>query len=496
MHLHLRARRTKDDTADAEARFRRVYDVLAGNLEGLHAARVAERIFWSTEVVVLAGVAGASVWLNRSADWQPVLLVVMLLALALVGQRLSATIGSGVLTTAHIALVLAMSLLGPSPAVLFGVAAAILTSASRRVSPSRWLNNLFTFSIFPLVGALMLRALAGDIHDPRTHHMAQSVTFGLLVFAVFLVTIAVNFATVALDVYVEEGRALARQVREAFIPVLPGHLAAALLAALLAVAYTNLGLPVLFGSILVLVIFHYLTMALLRSEDRAEKLEARSIHLANLQFGVLTMLMDALALRDRTTSQHATAVARYAKALAIEHGCDETEQEVIHTAALLHDVGKFTWSDRVLHPEHLTDQDWAVIRRHPQDGAGLVGKLDGYGPVADAILYHHERVDGQGYPAGLIGNEIPLASRIVAICSTYDTMTARVTQGPPMTPEDAMAELRKVGGQQLDAELVERFIAVLQREGPLAVADFEDADYQAELAFEQRVRKMAQPSPR
>ena len=59
-----------------------------------------------------------------------------------------------------------------------------------------------------------------------------------------------------------------------------------------------------------------------------------------------------------------------------------------------------------------------MIRRHPQDGATLVGALDGYGPVADAILYHHEHVDGSGYPAGLIGNEIPLASRIIAICST------------------------------------------------------------------------------
>ena len=128
--------------------------------------------------------------------------------------------------------------------------------------------------------------------------------------------------------------------------------------------------------------------------------------------------------------------------MAIELGCDEDEQEVIHLSGLLHDIGKFTWSDRVLHPEQLTDEDWVVIRRHPQDGAMMVGKLDGFGPVADAILYHHERIDGGGYPAGLIGSEIPLASRIVAICSTYDTMTKRASYGPPMTPQEAMAELR------------------------------------------------------
>ena len=175
-----------------------------------------------------------------------------------------------------------------------------------------------------------------------------------------------------------------------------------------------------------LAIFHYLTVALLRSEERADQLEARSIQLANLQLGVLEHADGrARAARSRRPRRHAAAVARYAKALAHRHRLRRGRAGGVHTAGLLHDIGKFTWSDRILHPEQLTDEDWAVIRRHPQDGATLVGKLDGYGPVADAILYHHERIDGGGYPAGLIGNEIPLASRIVAICSTYDTMTAR-----------------------------------------------------------------------
>ena len=459
-------------------------------------ATLKTRLYWAAEALVLAATLGAAAMLSRAEDWQPMLLVLVLLALTLVGQRLSAVVGGGVLTTAHIALVLAMCLLGVAPAVFCGVSAAVLTSAYRRVSASRWLNNLVTFALFPFVGALMCRALAGDIHTAAGQRAAEGIEFGLIVFAVFLLTISLNFLTVAVDVRVEEGRSLGRQTREAFIPVLPGHLAAGLLAALMAVAYTNLGLPVLIGSILVLMTFHYLTMALLRSEERADQLEARSIHLANLQLGVLSMLMDALALRDMATRRHATAVARYAKALAVDLGCGEEEQEVIHTAALLHDIGKFAWSDRVLHPDQLTDEDWAVIRRHPQDGAALVGKLDGYGPVADAILYHHERVDGSGYPAALIGDEIPLASRIVAICSTYDTMTKRTSFGPAMSMQEAMSELRAVSGTQLDAELVERFIAMLERDESLAVADYDDAAYEAEFALEQRVRRMAQPASR
>ena len=186
--------------------------------------------------------------------------------------------------------------------------------------------------------------------------------------------------------------------------------------------------------------------ALLRSEERADQLEARSIHLASLQFGVLATLVETLALRDRSTARHAAAVGRYARELAAAAGLDERTQELAHTAGLLHDIGKFALPDRILQADVLDDADWALIRRHPQEGATLVGRLDGYGEVAESILYHHERIDGEGYPAGLIGTEIPLASRMIAICSTFDAMTARDSYRTPMSPQDAITELRRVAG--------------------------------------------------
>src|SRR5262249_4661076 len=266
------------------------------------------------------------------------------------------------------------------------------------------------------------------------------------------------------------------------------------LAAVLAVAYTNLGLPALFAAVLVILIFQYLVIALLRSEDRADQLEARSIHLASLQLGVLTTLVETLALRDRTTARHAAAVARYARELAREIGCSQAEQDLVHTAGLLHDIGKFALPDRILKADVLSDDDWALIRRHPQDGAALVGRLDGYGPVAEAILYHHEHIDGSGYPAGLIGKEIPLASRILAICSSYDALTPPESYRSPMTSKDAATELRRVSGRLLDAELVEAFLGMLERDGPVTFAHGDDADFEAELAFERRARNIAQPS--
>ncbi|HEY2283551.1 MAG TPA: HD domain-containing phosphohydrolase, partial [Solirubrobacteraceae bacterium] len=392
-----------------------------------------------------------------------------------------------------VAQVLAISLLGPAPAVAIALAAAIFISVGRQLPLSAWLTNLAAFAVFPLIGGLLVQASIGNVHEP-SNQLAHEVTFGLVVFAVFMITNALNFSVIALDNRVIENRRLSGQVRELFVPMLPGQIAAGALTAVLAVAYKNLGLPVLFGSVLVIVIYKYLMVALLRSEDRADQLEARSVHLASLQLGVLTTLVETLALRDRITARHAAAVARYARALAHEIDCSEADQDLVHTAGLLHDIGKFALPDRILKADVLSDEDWAVIRRHPQDGATLVGRLDGYGPVADAILYHHEHIDGSGYPAGLIGSEIPLPSRIIAVCSTYDTLTARETYRSPMTPQDAMTELRRVAGRQLDGELVESFIALLERDGPVTFAHGDDADFEAELAFERRARKIAQPA--
>ena len=442
--------------------------------------------------MLLLAATGAAVALSRSQDWHPLALVGLLLALALVAERIEFEVRGQHLSASLVVLVLAMSLLGPAPAVALGLVVILPNSFGRRLSPSLWLGNLSAFAAFTLVGALIVRALVGDVHSPQDHHLAGSVTFGLVVFGVFMVTNALNFAIIAADARVTRGLPLGRQTRELFLPLQPGQMALGALTALLAIAYFHLGLSALLGLIVVLLLFQYLIAALLRSEDRAEQVDARSRQLATLQLGVLSTLIETLALRDRGTARHAAAVARYARDLAVEIGLDESQQELVHTAGLLHDIGKFVLPDRILHAEILSDDDWAMIRRHPQDGATLVGRLDGYGPVADAILYHHEHIDGSGYPAGLIGNEIPLSSRMLAICSAYDTLTSRDSYRSPMTPQDAIAELRRVAGRQLDTELVERFVAMLSRDGPpTRVA--EDADFGAELAFERRVRQMAQP---
>jgi putative nucleotidyltransferase with HDIG domain len=450
-------------------------------------------IYYALECVLLLTGLGVTVISSDAAQWRPLTLVVLLGVFTVLGQRMVITVRNHQMSASFMPLVLTMTLLGPPAGVAFGLVAMIITSTHRRLSAALWLNNLATYVIVPLVGGLTTRLLIGDVNDLGNTQIT-SVTFGVKVFVIFMLSNALAFALIAINSRILNKRSLRRQVRSLFVPMLPGLGAVGALTAILATAYTNLGYPVLLGLVMVIVIFQKLTVALVRSEERADQLEARSVHLASLQLGVLTTLVETLALRDPTTARHAAAVARYARELAREVGCDESDQDLVHTAGLLHDIGKFALPDRILKAEILSDDDWAVIRRHPQEGATLVGRLDGYGPVADSILYHHENVDGSGYPAGLIGNEIPLNSRILRICSAYDTMTARDSYRAPMTPQDAITELRKCSGRHFDTELVNRFIEMLEHDGPVTSAQGDHANFEAELAFERRARAIAQPS--
>jgi putative nucleotidyltransferase with HDIG domain len=180
-------------------------------------------------------------------------------------------------------------------------------------------------------------------------------------------------------------------------------------------------------------------------------------------------------------------VARYSREMAAAAGLPETEQEIIHTAALLHDIGKFVLPDRILKgAETLTESDWEEIKKHPYEGARIVSQIDGYQPVSEIVLAHHERIDGLGYPRGLPGEEIPVAARIIAVADTYDVLTARDSYRRPVSSFEAITELRRVGGTQLDGEFVEILIDVLADKG-FAYRHGEEADFEAELALDKRI---------
>ena len=235
-----------------------------------------------------------------------------------------------------------------------------------------------------------------------------------------------------MDFKVLEGWSIVASLREIYAPVLPVEFATGLLTAGVAFAYQGHNLAVI-GLIAVIgLVFQYLLRTALNSISHKEQLEGRSRELASLQVGLLGTVLQTLSLRDKMTARHSAAVARYAREIASELGLSEREQDVVHTAALLHDIGKFIFPDSILFADtKLTNEQFEIVRMHPEQGARLVARIDGYGPVAEIILAHHERIDGRGYPNGLVGEQIPLAARIISVADTYDVMTSRDSYREP-----------------------------------------------------------------
>jgi putative nucleotidyltransferase with HDIG domain len=227
------------------------------------------------------------------------------------------------------------------------------------------------------------------------------------------------------------------------------------------------------------------------AEQRAEQLEDRMDAFAKLHVGLLHTMIRTLDLRDRMTARHSAAVAHYAREIASAIGMSDAEQEVVHTAALLHDIGKFNLPDYILKADTpLDDADWELIRTHPEEGARLVSHLEGYAAAAELVRTHHERYDGKGYPLGLPPTQIPLGARIISVADTYDVLTARDSYRKPVSSAEAIAELQRVAGTQLDPAVVSVFVELLGRKD-LRYQHGDDVDFETELAMDRRIERYA-----
>jgi putative nucleotidyltransferase with HDIG domain len=398
----------------------------------------------------------------------------LVLAACAIASVLGASSWEGTIqiSAAFVCFMLAVAFVGPVSAYAIAVAAEVVTWSVRRYRLAAVPINLAATAVPGVLAALAFDALAGRPLEGTVSDIAA-----LAVAAVgFLV---LNFVLLTSLVTLLDGgrmRSALRPPRE----LLPSLALTVALTVAIAGVYATLGGYAGFFLVLVIVAFSYMSRLVVIARERTGQY-------ASLSWGVLSALVRSLDRRDGRTARHSAAVAAFARDIAIDCGMGKRDSELAHTAGLLHDIGRFALPDRVMERQGtLTEDDWEAIRLHPELGADLLRDLGVYGPVASIVRAHHERIDGRGYPDGLKGDEIPEIARIVAVAEVYDTLTAEDTYRDRMTSFQAITELRRVAGRQLDERYVEALASLLAGRG-MDYRHADTADFDSELAIQSRI---------
>ena len=196
---------------------------------------------------------------------------------------------------------------------------------------------------------------------------------------------------------------------------------------------------------------------------------------------VICALNQLLDLKDLNTGVHSTRLAEWSVRIGRDLGLDDATLRDLEVAAILHDIGKIGTPDHILRkPGRLTDEEFAVIRKHPEYGWAVLRVVPGFERVSLFVLHHHEAFDGTGYPAGLRGDEIPIGSRIVSVMDAFDAMVSSRPYRKGLSLDEAIRRLEAGIGTQFDPVVTPRFIA-LARNGAATVFDATGASLTAAL---------------
>ncbi|MDF2572552.1 MAG: Cyclic di-GMP phosphodieSPTERase [Sporomusa sp.] len=175
---------------------------------------------------------------------------------------------------------------------------------------------------------------------------------------------------------------------------------------------------------------------------------------------LIEAICHAISERDRYTAEHSKNVAHLMVGFAEYVQLPIEDVTIAYVVGIVHDVGKVSVPDYILNkPGSLTEEEFAVIKQHPDVGADILEDVEGLKKVAEIVRHHHERYDGQGYGTGLAGEAIPFFSRMLAVCDSFDAMTTvRCYRGEPYSIAKALEEISRCAGAQFDPAISRRFI--------------------------------------
>jgi putative nucleotidyltransferase with HDIG domain len=409
-----------------------------------------------SEALLALGLLGAVAGLFAVGGWWsfPPLLAAGLVVLLAVAKRIDFRTGGVTAPPIQLVIVPMLLLLPPALAPLLVIAGCALGRAdkyvARRTHPDRLLLH-FSDAWAP-VGAAFVIALAGH-HPPSPDQWPVYLAALAAGFAVDLV-VGIGREWAALGVAPAVQLRLFGLVVSVDLALSPVGLAAALAATLEPAAVFLIG-PLL-------------ALIAQLGHERERRID-HALALSEAYRGSALLMGEMLEADDEYTGgEHSKGVVMLALTVGRQLGLDARDSRQLEFGSLLHDIGKLRTPDEIINkPGKLTDEEWAIIKRHPEDGQAMLDRIGGVlAEVGLVVRHHHERWDGDGYPDGIAGEAIPLAARIICACDAYSAMTTNRSYRKAMPVAEAVAELRKCAGTQFDPTVVEALVVVVEREAP------------------------------
>jgi diguanylate cyclase (GGDEF)-like protein/putative nucleotidyltransferase with HDIG domain len=428
---------------------------------------------------VAAGIAGlAFSWTSK--DLLGLLTVLLLVG---VGQALAleADEGAAVLSVSAVGCLAASSLFGWRAALPLAITSVAVDWSARRHPLHNVLFNIGALTLASLTAASVFKL--GEFFPDGTQHRLAIAALGLLAGAGYFV---VNMGLVSLALALQGHERWWNVFREQFAWLLPHYVVYGFIGGVMALAYEAVNLLALAVFAVPLLLMRKTQEAYLKHTHRsAQKLRqaAETIQSQNVSLEMANKLlkerstaaMESLSAtvdaRDSYTAGHSRRVQQLALAIGRELGLSQAELDLLGHAALFHDIGKLAIPDAILlKPASLTQDEWALMQRHAEEGARIIDRLGFLNDAVPAIRHHHERFDGTGYPDRLAGEDIPLGARIIHVADALDSMlTTRIYRAARPAAE-ALQELRTAAGTQF----CPRCVGALERILPLETLQRDD----------------------
>lgn len=372
--------------------------------------------------------------------------IAALMALTILAEGLGVRISAGraVFSVSLIPTVATVPLFGPSVAVLStAVSQTIAQFVVLKHHPIKAIFNVSQLSFAIAFGGAVYFALGGPVSNTSFELLATIVPIGGLILTYFVANVALVGIVIALDT----GKGLGTIWRELAPLALVNELASSSFSLFVVFAFAQLGVGGLLIVLLPLFFVHH-----------AYGVEYK---LVKQNKEILELLVKTIEAKDPYTSGHSLRVANVSRKLAEALHVPPQKVEQIETAALLHDIGKidFAYAELISSPAQLSDVEREIIQSHPERGARLLASISSLSTdVLKAVRHHHEHYDGNGYPEGLAGDEIPLAARIIMVVDTVDAMLSNRPYRAALTADQVARELKRFSGRQFDPVIVAKFI--------------------------------------